>query len=163
MELSLEDWLREFRLCHELAKRGELSEIALRDYWEARNELARALLNAQNQRVQPRHEPRHCLRVFRVLQVNIALFEGPVRTATRTISSQGFETILASPPIQGAISRVSLRIPGREPLHASARVTQWKRQLGHACAWFGFVDLPQCESERLETFVFDAVLEQFSY
>ena len=60
----------------------------------------------------------------------------------------------------GAGAKVSLRIPGQDPVACVARVVDVKVLPGNARAAFAFVGLPPAEVERLETFVFDSVLEQ---
>jgi len=51
-----------------------------------------------------------------------------------------------------------LRIPGGEPLRASAEAVEVKKQVGNAHVSFQFVGLDESEVERLEMFVFDVVL-----
>ena len=53
---------------------------------------------------------------------------------------------------------VALRIPGGEPLRGRARVQEVRPQLGVARVGFELLGLAEAELERLEVFVFDAVL-----
>lgn len=55
---------------------------------------------------------------------------------------------------------VTLRIPGPQPLHAGARAVSVQEYLGNANTSFQFVGLDAAEVERMELFVFDALLEQ---
>lgn len=158
--MRIAEWLKGFRDLHEKAKRGALGSREMADYQEARNELARALLSAQHVSLQPGQKPRHALRVARALQVNLEFFDGPVRGITRQVSPGGFSVLLARPPKVDEEVAVSVRVPGGEPLSAQARVVEVKPLPGNAQVSFQFVGLGPDALERLETFVFDAVLEQ---
>ncbi len=158
--MSFAEWLVEFRSVHADAKRGALSGPALAEYLEARNELARALLAAQHVALEPGMQPRRSLRAARALQADLAFFDGNVRTVTRTISPGGFAAMLARPQRVGEEVKVTLRVPGGEPLQGEARVVESKPAAGSAHVSFRFVGLAEADVERLETVVFDAVLEQ---
>ena len=158
--MSFADWLRVFRSIHAEARRGALSGDALREYREARDELARALLAAQRVALEPGVPPRRTLRAARALQADLAFFDGTLRIATRSISSGGFAAVLAKPQKVGEEVKVTLRLPGEEPLQCAARVVEAKAQAGSALVSFRFVGLAEEDAERLETLVFDGVLEQ---
>ena len=55
---------------------------------------------------------------------------------------------------------IALILPGGQPLQAAARVVAVKEFLGGANTSFQFVGLEVPEVERLEMFVFDALLDQ---
>jgi hypothetical protein len=158
--MDLSSWLKEFRAVHAEAKRGTLTGQGLADYLLARDELARALLAAQHIVVGAGESPRRALRASRALQVDIAFFDGTVRVATRYVCASGFSALLAHRPKVGEDVKVVLRIPGGEPLHAEARAALVEPQAGNALVTFKWVGLTEAEAERLEMFVFDAVLEQ---
>ena len=158
--MSLAEWLKEFRGLHEQARLGALSGPALREYCECRNNLARALLSAQHIAIAAGEQPRRCLGAARVLQADLAFLTGTLRTATRSISSSGFSTVLEHSPRIGEEVGALVRMPGGEPIQARARVVGSTMQMGSAVVAFEWVTLSAEKRERLEIFVFDTVLEQ---
>lgn len=118
--MDLSSWLNEFRGLHADAKRGALTGQSLADYYLARDALARALIAAQHLSIETGQQPRRALRVSHALQADIAFFDGTLRVLTRSISSGGFAALLARPPKHDEEVKVSLRIPGGEPLQARA-------------------------------------------
>ncbi|GEJ57163.1 PilZ domain-containing protein [Anaeromyxobacter diazotrophicus] len=159
--MSFADWLREFRALHEKSKQGALRAGELAAYRAGRDELARAFLAAQRMALPAGVLPRHALRVPRALQVDLEFMDGTVRAMTVDVSAGGFGALLAKPPRVGEELKVSLRVPGGgEPLKAEARVVDVKSQVGTARASFQLGRLEEADAERLETLVFDAVLER---
>jgi c-di-GMP-binding flagellar brake protein YcgR len=158
--MGLGDWLKGFRELHERAKAGGLAGRDLTAYHGARDELARALLAAQHLALQPGQRPRRVLRVSRALQADLEFHDGSVRAMTTDVSAGGFGALLARPPRLDEEVKVSLRVPGGEPLRAEARVVESKALPGNARACFAFIGLDEADTERLERFVFDAVLAQ---
>jgi c-di-GMP-binding flagellar brake protein YcgR len=158
--MRLADWLNTFRETHEKSKKGTLGERDLTLYRAARDELARALLAAQHLTVQPGQQPRRALRVARALQANLEFKDGTVRALTQDISAGGFAALLARPPDLDEEVVVTLRLPGQEPLRAEARVNEVKPLVGNARVSFVFQHLDEEVVERVETFVFDAVLAE---
>jgi hypothetical protein len=160
--MGLSDWLKNFRELHERARRTELPERDLKTYHAAREELARALLTAQHVALQPGQKHRRVLRVARALQADLEFSDGTVRTLTLDLSSGGFAALLARPPRVDEEAKVSLRIPGGEPLKGEARVSEVKQQAGSTRVGFEFFGMDERETERLEMFVFDVVLQQLA-
>jgi len=158
--MGLSEWLSGFRALHAKAKQGLLAARELASYQAARDELARALLAAQHVALQAGQRPRRVLRVARALQADLEFHDGDERVITLEVSSGGFSALLARPPRVGDEVKASLRIPGGEPVRATARVLEVKQQVGNVRASFAFVGLDGAEIERLEIFVFDAVLAQ---
>lgn len=158
--MGLAEWLNGFRELHEEAKKGGLSGRELTDYYAARDELARALLAAQRIALKPDQRPRRVLRVARALQADLEFHDGAARAMTLDVSAGGFGVLLAKPPRMGDEVKVSLRIPGGESIRGNAHVVEVRRQAGNAYACFEFVELDAAEAERLESFVFDAVLDR---
>ena len=158
--MSLSNWLDHFRTLHGKARAGALGPGELAEYHAARDELARALLAAQRLNVPPGLTPRRSLRVARALQADLEFDDGTVRALTLDVSAGGFATRLARPPRPGEEPLVSLRIPGGEPARARAKVLDAKAEAGTARVSFQLVDAPPDVVERLEQFVFDAVLDQ---
>lgn len=158
--MGLGEWLRGFRELHAKAKKGTLGGRDLAHYQAARDELARALLAAQHVALQAGQRPRRVLRVARALQADLEFHDGDERATTLDVSTGGFSALLASPPRPDDEVKVSLRIPGGEPLRCRCRVLEVKQQVGNVRASFAFARLDEAETERLEMFVFDAVLAQ---
>ncbi|HTT71700.1 MAG TPA: PilZ domain-containing protein [Anaeromyxobacteraceae bacterium] len=158
--MRLGDWLNAFRETHEKSKQGTLSARDLSAYRAARDELARALLAAQHLTVQPGQQPRRALRVARALQANLEFRDGTVRALTQDISAGGFSALIAKPPQLDEEVVVTLRIPGQEPVKVEARVNEVKPLVGNARVSFVFQHLAEALAERVETFVFDAVLAE---
>ncbi|HET6412048.1 MAG TPA: PilZ domain-containing protein [Anaeromyxobacter sp.] len=158
--MALGEWLEQFRTLHEEAKRGKLSGQRLSDYLGARDELAQVLLAAQHIAIEPGQKPRRALRISRALQAEITTLDGTVRVVTRSICSGGFAALLSRPPKLGEEVKVVLRLPGGEPMHAEARVVVDVKAPGSANVSFRWCGLSDTEIERIETFVFEVVLEQ---
>jgi len=156
------DWLKAFRALHQRAREGKLSADEQATYRNGRDELARALLAAQQVMLRSGEVPRRQLRVARALQVDIELPKQKLKGMTQDVSPGGFGVLLATPPQPGDQLRCSLRLPGQEPVAAVARVADVKVLPGNARAAFAWVNLAAADAERLETFVFDAVLQQLA-
>jgi hypothetical protein len=158
--LSLAEWLKGFRALHERARTGTLSGPDADAYRAARDELARALLQAQRLTVKPGETPRQSLRVARALQVDLDLITSSVRAITIDISTGGFACLLAKAPPAGDEYSYTLRVPGAESLQGKVRVADVKPQAGNVRVSFSFSGLPPEDRERVELFVFDTVLSQ---
>jgi hypothetical protein len=155
---SLSLWMRNFRAQHEKARTGKLTAQELDAYRTARDELARALLVVQRLTVKPGETPRQSLRVARALQVDLDLITSKARAITIDISTGGFACLLAKAPAAGDECGYSLRIPGSEQLAGKVRAADIKPMQGNVRVSFQFVGLTAEERERLEMFVYDAVL-----
>jgi hypothetical protein len=158
--MSLADWLRSFRVLHGRARSGSLAPGELAGYRAGRDELARAMLAAQQVMMKPGELPRRQLRAARALQVDLDFGKDKMRAVTLDVSAGGFGAFLARAPVPGDPVRISLRIPDQEPIACVARVVDVKVLPGNARAAFAFTGLSADEVERLETFVFDCVLDQ---
>jgi PilZ domain len=157
----LTESLEEFRGLHRGAKAGTLGTADLATYHAIRDELARLLLSAQHIGLLAGQRPRRSLREARSLLVELEFCDGTERAMTLQLSSGGFAALLASAPQVGEEVKVSLCLPGGQPLQADARVVAVKRHLGNTSTSFQFVGLGGSEVERMEMFVFDALLEKF--
>jgi len=158
--LSLAEWLKQFRAMHERARAGKLSKAEEEAYRGARDELARALLQAQRLTVKPGETPRQSLRVARALQVDLDLVTASARAITIDLSTGGFACLLAKAPPAGDEYSFTLRIPGADPLLGKVRVADVKPQQGNVRVSFAFSGLSPEDRERVELFVFDTVLSQ---
>jgi c-di-GMP-binding flagellar brake protein YcgR len=85
---------------------------------------------------------------------------GPVRAVTLQVSSGGFAALLAKGSQVGEGVKVTLGVPGGEPLQDSARVVSVKEHLGDANTSVQFVSIGASEAERMESLAFDALLDQ---
>lgn len=158
--MSLGSWLKQFREYHDKAKQGLLGSRELAQYRAARDELARALLAAQRLATPAGVAPRRALRVARALQADVEFHDGTVRAMTLDVGAFGFGALIAKPPKVNDEAKVTVRIPGGEPLRAEVRVVEVKLQPGTSRVGFAFVGLDEEAIERLETFVFDAALAE---
>ncbi len=160
---GLTEWLSAFKELHEKARKQQLSEGERATYLAAREELARALLAAQRISAPAGRSPRQVLRISRALQVNLDWSIGADRALTLDLSIGGFGTLLAKPPPADEDISFALRVPGGgEPVRGKARVVEVKAQQGNARVSFAFSSLPEAEVERIELFLFDAVLAQLA-
>jgi hypothetical protein len=158
--VGLADWLRRFKVLHARARAGTLDRAELATYHGARDELARALLAAQRLTLAPGLAPRRSLRVARALQADLEFHDGTVRAITLDVSSGGFSSKLAKAPRVDDEVKVMLRVPGGEPVRTTARALDVKPLAGTHRVAFRFVSLSEEDAERIELYVFDAVLEQ---
>ena len=159
---GLADWLRSFRALHERAREGSLLPGEESTYHATRDELARAMLAAQRLTLRPGETARRSLRVSRALQLDLQVGGANQRTMTLDLSTGGFSTLLARPPLLGEVVGVSLRLPGGEPLICRARIIELKPLPGSTRMAARFMDLPATELRRLEHFIIDVVLAMFA-
>lgn len=159
---SFAQWLLDFRLLHEQARRGQLKEGDAVRYRTGRDELARALLSAQRVQVRPGETPRRALRVARALQADLDLPTARLRALTVDISTGGFACLLPRAPPLGDELGFTLRLPGADPISGKARVQDVKPREGSVRVSLMFTTLSEAERERMELFVFDTVLAQIA-
>ena len=157
---SLSEWLSGFRTLHEKARRRMLGPGEEHTYRAGRDELARALLAAQRLTLKTGQTARLALRVARALQIEMDLPTSREKSVTLDLSTGGFSTLLAKAPPLGDVVGISMRLPAAEPLVCKVRITDVRPQAGHVRVAGSFVDLTADERERLELFIFDAVLAQ---
>lgn len=158
--MSLAEWLRSFRALHDRARSGSLAPGEVAGYRAGRDELARAMLAAQQVMMKAGELPRRQLRASRALQVDLDFGKERARAVTLDVSAGGFGVLLARPPVPGDPVRIALRLPDQEPVSCVARVVDVKVLPGNARASFAFTGLSPDDVERLEIFVFDCVLDQ---
>lgn len=153
-------WIATFRISHEKARRGTLSEGDQKKYLGMRDELARSLMSSQGTTAPAGVPPR---RVFKVAHVFPIELGGLYRTTTQEISCTGFTAIVAATFKQG--DRVSFILNlsrATEPLVGNAAVTSAVRQTTNVtrltCTFDG---LDPERLGRLEFALFDAALSRF--
>jgi hypothetical protein len=159
---SLAGWLAAFRERHERARRGTLGPAEQAAYRSDREELARALLAAQRLTLKPGETPRQTLRVARALQIELDLPGARQRAITADLSTGGFSALLPKAPPLGEDLGLSLRLPAEAPVVCRARIIDVRPQGTHARVAGRFLDLGPGDRERLELYVFDAVLAQLA-
>jgi c-di-GMP-binding flagellar brake protein YcgR len=118
------------------------------------------MLAAQRLSLRPGMTPRRMVRVARALQVEIEIEGQKIRSFTLDFSTGGFSTTLPRPPSIGTDMTASLRLPAEAPVLCRARVTDVRAIGDHHRVSARFLDLTAEDRERLELFVFDAVLAQ---
>jgi len=157
---GLGDWVTGFRELHEKARRGGLLGSERVTYLAQRDELGRMMLAAQRLSLRPGMTPRRMVRVARALQLDLELEGQKLRCFTIDFSTGGFSTTVPRAPSIGTDMSASLRLPAEAPVVCRARITD-VRPLGdnHRIS-VRFLDLTSSDRERLELFVFDAVLAQ---
>jgi hypothetical protein len=158
--MDLARWLDQFKALHERARSGDLKDAERREYQAGREELARALVAAQQLGLQPGQTPRQALRVARALQVEL---ESPLRQERLTtfdLSMGGFSALLAREPAPDEALTATLRLPNLDPVVVAVTLVGVKPQKGSVRASFAFGKVGAAEQERLELAIFDAVLAQ---
>jgi hypothetical protein len=158
---GLSGWLRDFRELHERARKGALKLGEESTYQASRDELSRAMLAAQKLTLKPGETARRALRVSRALQLDLEVGGTSQRTVTLDISTGGFATLMAMPPVLGDLMEVTLRLPGAEKLTCQARIVEVKPLTGSTRVAARFVDLSKSSLERLEILIVDTVLAMF--
>jgi hypothetical protein len=159
--MQLAQWIVQFRALHDKDKRDALSAEERSIYTAAREELARALLAAQRVQTLPGQSFRQALRVSRALQATLEVGGEILRAMTVDVSSGGFGALLAVAPPAGEKLKFTLRLPGgSDPLAGTVRVVGVVPRPGNARVAFSFDALADADRARLETLVFDTVLDQ---
>jgi hypothetical protein len=156
--LGLADWIGAFRELHEKARRGGLLGSERMAYLAWREDLGRMMLAAQRLSLRPGMIPRRMVRVARALQLDLELEGQKLRAFTIDFSTGGFSTMRA--PSIGTDLTAALRLPAEAPVRCRARVTDVRSTGEHHRVSARFLDLSPEDKERLELFVFDAVLAQ---
>jgi hypothetical protein len=161
--MGLQEWLTEFRVLHDKARSGTLSDYDAKLYKDGREELAAALVQAQRLTRKPEESAREALRVARAVQVDLELNSGKQRVVTLDICIGGFSTMMGVPPEPNEAVGVTMRMPeGKDhPIVARAKIVATKRQAAanHRVS-FAFERLPESDTERLSILVFDTVLSR---
>jgi hypothetical protein len=158
--MSLAEFLSTFRKMHEQARRGLLEGKELALYLAKRDELARALLSAQRLTIKQGETARQALRVARALKIELDFGMLHPRALTLDLSKGGFATVLVQAPSLKDEVGFTLHIPPAKPVSGKCRVVNVKQHAGNVRVAFQFTGLSEADRERLELFVFDAVLEQ---
>lgn len=152
-------FIDEFRALHTRARQGKLVESERQAYLAAREQFARALLNAQGLMLDGAEARRH-YRVAHQLPVELQMAYGNVWTNTLDISAGGFSVMLPHAVDVKERPSALLYLPDGSTLAGRVRVvSQFQRADKHRAS-FAFMDLTERENELLEGFLIDFALER---
>lgn len=152
-------WIASFRVMHENARRGTLSESDQKKYLSMRDELARSVMQSQGLTVPDGVPPRRAFKVAHVFQIEVG---GVYKTTTREISCTSFTALVSGTVKEG--ERVSFILSlsrAAEPLSGNAIVRAVVRQAVNATRiTCNFEELGEERTSRIETALFDATLSR---
>src|SRR5574341_822630 len=138
-DMSVSDWIRQFRALHAEARKGTLNTEELQAYRGACDEFARALMGAQKLAPKAGEPPRHALRVAKAVQVDLESAVTMAKAMTLELGVGGFSAILPKAPKIG---------------------DEVKPQPGSVRVSFRFPKLSDATKERIEGIVIDTALSQ---
>ena len=161
---TLNGWLDGFATLHRRAKEGALSADEQSEYLKARDELAEAMLLAQQMGTQPGQGQRKALRVAQALPVELESPRGRMLAVTLDLSAGGFSTIVSDAPEVGTRLAFKLKLGrGAEPVTGAVKVVNTVPMNGSVRLGAAFVELAAADRQRLEFLIVDAVLKQFGH
>jgi hypothetical protein len=161
--VRLREWIETFRFLHEKARSGRLAEAEVAAYHELREDFASLLLAAQCLTVAPGQTARGALRAVRPLSLELtAVASGTQRTATLDLSAGGFSTFVPVPLGAGELVGFSLGLSSGA-LRGRARVVNILDEGTSYRVSFKLDGVSHADSERMETEVLDAALQQFEF
>jgi hypothetical protein len=154
-------FMDDFRVLHTRARKGQLSEEERPLYLSAREQFARALVDAQGMTLEPGQSARRTFRVAEELAVELWLEGKPLKVTTLDVSCGGFSAMLPRALEPEQVVAVSLHLPGEaRPVSVNARVASVRPRGEQRRVSFAFQELPETESERLESVLLDVALER---
>ncbi len=157
--MQLKEWIEQLRILHDKYKQNKLAPDELEAYEGGREQLARALLKAQQLTLKPGETARQALRVARALQVDLELPTGWFRGPTVDLSSGGFSLLLSAGEVPRESIRYKLRLGG-DALEGRALPVQSKPQSGQLVrVSFAFENMKDEQRAKVETAVFDVALK----
>jgi hypothetical protein len=164
MDLQRDAFFRRFANLHERARQGALDSREGDEYKEAKDRLAAVLCGANDPFDQPGRTARRMLRVASVFSLRIAIGDHVVRTVTMDVGASGFVAIVETLVVRGSFVHFELRLPRLEPLRGVAVVENIERTSSRDSHLTSFVfnDLTDEEQARLETALFDAILQRYT-
>ena len=158
--LALPAWLAAFRGLHQRARAGRLSPAAQREYLTIRAELGRMLLVAQQITREFGHGARQSVRVAWALQVDLQFGAERVRAVTLDVSRGGFAALLGAAPPAGSTVEFSIRLPGDERIAGKAKLAAALPRESDVRASFAFTEVSERALDRLESALFDQILDR---
>lgn len=159
-------FIARFRELHEKAKSGSLGAQDRPEYVQARRELGRLLLIAQ----QMNHNGktlRAALRIAQLIKVELDLGGStPERTSTMDLASGGFAALLQASQPMGRMAGFTLHVPafagsGTQPIIGKAKVVSTRSQGSLHRVSFAFDALTPASQELLDMAIIDYVLRRF--
>jgi hypothetical protein len=159
--MGLQQWLDKFCGWHEQARAGTLPKDDQARYLSGRDELARALLKAQQIILQPGELPRRSLRASTGLQITVEIpGSPPLQTITRDIGSGGFSIRVSHSLTLGMVVPFTLKLTAKDPVEGKAKLVSLGPVSESRRASFAFEGLKSDVTERIEMTVFDAIVAQ---
>jgi hypothetical protein len=160
-------FIARFRELHDRAKAGSLPAHDRAEYQQARRELGRLMLVAQ----QMSHNGktlRAALRIAQLIKTELEL-GGPVpeRTSTMDLASGGFAALLPAGQPVGRVVAFTLHVPaftgaGTQPITGKAKVASSRTQGSLHRVSFSFESLTPENQELLDMAIIDYVLRRFT-
>lgn len=160
-------FIARFRGLHEQAKAGTLPQTDRGEYEQARRELGRLLLVAQ-QMSSGGPTLRSSLRIAQLVKVDLQLVSSrPERTSTMDLASGGFAVLLPSSLPLGRVVPFTLHLPalaggGTQPMSGTSKVASARIQGGLHRVSFSFDSLAPADREHLDITIIDYVLSRFT-
>ena len=153
-------WIAAFRITHEQARRGTLTEAESKKYFGMRDELARSLMASQSLNVPEGVPPRRAFRVAHIFPIELS---GLYKTTTREISCLEFSAVVGASFKEGDRFSFTINLSrAAEPFAGFAIVKSVVRQTNNSiritCA---FDALGEARLAILELALFDAALSRF--
>lgn len=165
--MSTNAFIARFREMHERAKAGSLPAQERGEYQQARRELGRLLLVAQ----QMNHNGktlRAALRIAQLIKAELDLGgSAPERTSTMDLASGGFAVLLPADQPVGRVVGFTLHVPafsggGTQSITGKAKVASTRPQGSLHRVSFSFDALPPANQELLDMAIIDYVLRRFN-
>jgi hypothetical protein len=160
-------FIARFRELHEKAKGGVLPAELRGEYQQARRDLGRLLLVAQ-QMNQNGKTLRSSLRIAQLIKTEIDVGgSSPERTSTMDVASGGFAALLPAGQPVGRVVGFVLHVPafagsGTQPIIGKAKVASSRPQGGLHRVSFAFEALTPANQELLDMAIIDYVLRRFT-
>lgn len=160
--MDLLAFISAFADLHEKSKKKALEGDELKTYRTGKDELARAMIAAQQIQLKPGQTPLEAMRVPRVLQVDLDFSWGRERVATLDIGRSGFATFIEKQPPHAEAVGYTLKIPERiDPMIGRCTVADVQPYHGHLRTTFVFQDPNPQDLDKMERLLFDSLIEQF--
>ena len=163
--MSTLTFIDRFRELHEKAKGGTLPAPLRAEYEQARRELGRLMMVAQ----QMSHEGRTlraALRIAQLIKVELDLGGAPEKTSTMDLASGGFAALLPAGQPVGRAVPFTLHVPafsaGTKPLKGTAKVASSRLQGRLHRVSFAFEKIAPADQEHLDMVIIDFVLRRFT-
>lgn len=149
-------WLASFKALHEQKKRGALNPFEKKKHLGMRDELARSLMQSQNQTAPANVEPRRALSVAQLFAIEL---QNVHRVMTRELSCTGYVALVPATFDIGELVTVTLTLSrSAEPVKCDSVVKAVVKQGTNWRVEADFKGLLEPALERIEDAVFDAAV-----